>query len=166
MRKAVFLDRDGVINKVVMRKGKICSPRTVREFEWEDGVEQAVSMLKQYGYLVIVATNQPDIARSRMTRISLDTMTEKIYRSLSVDSVWVCPHDDTDGCGCRKPKPGMLLDAARVYGIDCGDSFMVGDTWKDMETGRAAKCKTILLDRPYNQRAVCHYRVKNLLSAV
>jgi N-acetyl-alpha-D-muramate 1-phosphate uridylyltransferase len=162
----VFLDRDGVINRVVMRDGSPCSPRTIEEFQWEDGVKEAVDKLRQLGLTVIVVTNQPDIARGKMARSELDAMTERIYSSLRVHSVCICPHDDADGCRCRKPQPGMLLDAAKIWGIDCQGSFIIGDSWKDMEAGRAAGCRTILLDRPYNREASCEHRVRGLEQAV
>ena len=166
MSKAVFLDRDGVINKVVIRDGKICSPRTMEEFLWEDGIADAVATLRNEGFRVVVVTNQPDIARHKMSPLTLQAMSERIYHSFLVDSVFVCPHDDADNCDCRKPKPGMLLNASRMLGFDCRHSFMVGDSWKDMEAGRAAGCKTILLGRPYNANVTCDFRVDSLTEAV
>lgn len=166
MSRAVFLDRDGVVNKIVIREGKICSPRTMAEFKWEDGIGDAVATLKDDGFRIIIVTNQPDIARLKMSPLILDAMTERIYQSLRVDSVFVCPHDDPDGCECRKPKPGMLLYAAQLLGFSCRDSFIVGDGWKDMAAGWAAGCRTILLDRPYNCNVACDFRVASLSEGV
>ena len=162
----VFLDRDGVVNKVVMRNGRPFSPRTINEFEWTDGVKEYIERLKEHEFLIIVVTNQPDIAKGRLSRETLDAMTELIYSHLPVDSVWICPHDDGDNCDCRKPKPGMLLEAAKRWGIDCSHSFVVGDSWKDMEAGRAAGCTSIILDRTYNQAVTCDHRLPNLKEAV
>ena len=163
---AVFLDRDGVINKVMIRNRRPFSPRTISEFEWADGVKEALKGLKHHGFLLIVVTNQPDIARGKMSRESLDAMTEMIYSTMPIDAVWICPHDDGDCCNCRKPKPGMLLDAAKRWAIDCSRSFMVGDGWKDMEAGYATGCTTILLDRAYNQGVSCNHRLPGLKDAV
>lgn len=162
----VFLDRDGVINRVIMRNGWPCSPRTIQEFEWEDGIKEAMEMLKDHGLILIVVTNQPDIARRKMSMETLDAMTDRVYSEIPVDAVWICPHDDGDRCDCRKPKPGMLLDAAKRWHIDCGRSFMIGDGWKDMGAGQAAGCMNILLDLPYNQGVPCDYRLPDLKQAV
>ena len=165
-RRAVFLDRDGVLNRLVMRDGSPSSPRTIEEFEWEDGVVEAVERLKEYGFVNIVATNQPDIARGKMSEESLKAMTARVYSDIRIDEVRICPHDDADGCICRKPKPGMLLQAVKRWAINCSRSFMVGDSWKDMGAGRAAGCTTILLDRPHNQGVLCDYRLPGLKEAV
>lgn len=165
-RRAVFLDRDGVINKVVMRSGKPCSPRSMDEFKLEDGVEEAIVRLKEHFFIIIVVTNQPDIARKKITLDSLNVMLDRIYSELQIDAVWICPHDDIDGCNCRKPKAGMLIEAAEKWGIDLGCSFIIGDSWKDMEAGKTAGCATILLDRWYNQGVMCDYQTRNLEEAV
>jgi D-glycero-D-manno-heptose 1,7-bisphosphate phosphatase len=150
----------------VIRGDKPASPRAQEEFEWEDGVMEAVHRLKEYGFPLVVVTNQPDIARGKMATGALEAMTARVYASLPIDLVCICPHDDIDRCACRKPKPGMLLDAATLLGIDCRRSFMVGDSWRDMEAGRAAGCKTILLVRPYNRGVACDYQVQRLDEAV
>lgn len=160
------MDRDGVINRVLIRDGKVYSPRTLEEFEWEDGIEEAVKRLKEQGLIIIVVTNQPDIARGKMDQEDLKAMTAMINERLSVDAVSICPHDDRDECLCRKPKAGMLLEAGKQWGIDFRRSFMIGDSWKDMGAGQLSGCKTILLDRFYNQGVECDYRVQNLEEAV
>lgn len=164
--RAVFLDRDGVLNRVVMRHGKAASPRNIDEFIWEDEAIQALARLKHHGFTLIVVTNQPDISRGKMSQQALEAMSQRIFSQTSVDAVHICPHDDPDGCHCRKPKPGLLHQAARHWGIDFQQSFMVGDSWKDMAAGQAAGCLTILLDRPYNQGVACDYRVAKLEAAV
>ena len=115
-RKAVFLDRDGIINKVLIREGRVCSPRTIDEFEWVDGINEAIKRLKDKGFKIIVVTNQPDVARGKIAKEILMAMTELIYSTLAVDAVFVCPHDDADGCNCRKPSPGLILEASRQMG--------------------------------------------------
>jgi D-glycero-D-manno-heptose 1,7-bisphosphate phosphatase len=164
--KAVFLDRDGIINKVLIKEGKVCSPRTMAEFEWMDDIIESVKIFKEIGFKIIVVTNQPDIARGKMAKEILAAMTNLIYSTLMVDDVLVCPHDDLDGCNCRKPSPGLILEASGKWDVDCRQSFMIGDSWKDMSAGRAAGCTTILIDQYYNQGTEGHYRVKDLKGAV
>jgi len=162
----IFLDRDGVINRIIMRNGRPASPRTLEEFEWKSGVKDFVRQLNDHDLPVVVVTNQPDIARGKMTRSVLNAMTEMVYSAIPVDSILVCPHDDSNGCDCRKPKPGMLLDAAQIWNIDCERSFMIGDSWKDMQAGRSAGCMTILFDQPYNREVTCDFRVNNFQQAI
>ena len=163
---AVFLDRDGVINRVTVRNGHAYSPRSCREFEILNGVPAATARLRAARYRVVVVSNQPDIARNKLSPEDLEWMTDEIRRELAVDEVVVCPHDDDDGCTCRKPKPGMLLDSARRWDIDMASSYMIGDNWKDMVAGRAAGCRCILIDAVYNQDVTCEWRVHDLTEAV
>jgi len=164
--RAVFIDRDGVINKVVFRQGLPGSPRTLDEFILNDGIRQTTRELRDYGFRIIVVSNQPDVARGEITQGVLDLMTERMCGEIPIDNVYICPHDDIHQCSCRKPKPGMLLEAASRWEIDLSSSFIVGDTWKDMEGGKAAGCKTILLDALYNQDIQCDFRVNSLSEAV
>ena len=164
--KAVFLDRDGVINKVILWDGKPYSPRKYDEFVLNDGIRDAVCKMKELGYKTLVVSNQPDLARGKITQGVLDLMTERMCGEIPIDNVYICPHDDIHQCSCRKPKPGMLLEAASRWEIDLSSSFIVGDTWKDMQAGKAAGCKTILLDALYNQDVQCDIRVKSLSEAV
>ena len=164
--RAVFLDRDGVINKVVFRQGLPGSPHTLDEFILNGGVPQTIGKLKDYGFKIIVVSNQPDLARGKISQSTLDLMTQRIREEIEIDDVYICPHDDYHQCDCRKPKPGMLLEAASRWEIDLSSSFIVGDTWKDMEAGKAAGCKTILLDALYNQDIQCDFRVNSLSEAV
>lgn len=164
--KTVFLDRDGVINKVVFRDGKPVGPRLVSEFEIETGVDESLARLRAAGFKLFIVTNQPDVARGLLTQAALDIMTGKIMAQLAVDAVRVCPHDDRDRCSCRKPGPGMLLDLAREHDLDLTESWFIGDSWKDTMAGRAVGCETIILDRPYNQDAPADRRVGDLRQAV
>jgi D-glycero-D-manno-heptose 1,7-bisphosphate phosphatase len=151
VRAAVFLDRDGVINANILRDGKPVAPTQRDEFRLLPGVEDAVRRLKNAGYLVIVCTNQPDVATGRTARTALDAMHGLVREKLNVDDIKACFHTDNDGCDCRKPKPGMLLAAAREHGIDLAASYMVGDRWRDVAAGRAAGCRTIFVDHEYEQ---------------
>lgn len=163
--RAVFLDRDGVINKVIMRNGEPNSPRTREEFVLNEDAADVVQLLKSNGFLTIVVTNQPDIARGKLRREDLDWMLDQVRQHCRVDDILVCPHDDGDACSCRKPLPGMILNGARKWGIDLGQSFMIGDTWKDRDAARAADCRFILIDAPYNQAVECDLRVAGLRDA-
>jgi D-glycero-D-manno-heptose 1,7-bisphosphate phosphatase len=151
VKAAVFLDRDGVINANLERDGKPVAPTRIEEFHLLPGVEDAVRRLKGAGYLVIVCTNQPDVATGRTSRATLDIMHALVCEKLVVDDIKVCFHTDKDGCDCRKPKPGMLLAAAREYGIDLAASYMIGDRWRDVAAGRAVGCKTFFVDYGYQQ---------------
>jgi D-glycero-D-manno-heptose 1,7-bisphosphate phosphatase len=163
--RAIFLDRDGVINKIVMRDGKPTSPRDIREFEIEDGVAEALATLSAGGFRLFVVTNQPELARGLLTERSLRAMTKRFMTALPIEDARVCPHDSADGCACRKPQPGMLLDLGRSYDLSLRESYIVGDTWKDTEAGRGAGCQSIILDRPYNRADPADWRVPDLKRA-
>lgn len=164
--KSVFLDRDGVINKVLFRDGKPTPPWRFAEFKIETGVEQALRRLRRAGYRLFVVTNQPDVARGYLPADALRMMTEKLMETLDLDAIKVCPHDDDDGCACRKPRPGMLLELAHEHDLALADSYMIGDTWKDAMAAQAAGCKSITLDRPYNRDDPADRRVADLNEAV
>ena len=167
MRRTVFLDRDGVLNRAPVWNGKPESPTSVEEFEILPGVREACEMLHNSGFLLVVVTNQPDVTRGRQTRELVDTLHAALRKEVPVDDVRVCFHDDADGCDCRKPRPGLLLAAARSWQIDLGASFMVGDRWRDIDAGRAAGCRTVLIDYPYDEvlRQEPHWRAASLRDA-
>lgn len=148
-RRAVFVDRDGVINANMERDGRPVAPTTLEDFRLLPGVEDAVRRLRDAGLVVIVVTNQPDIATGRTTRATVEAMHALIRARLPVDDIRMCPHVDADHCACRKPKPGMILAAASERGIDLAASYVVGDRWRDIAAGRAAGCLTILVDNGY-----------------
>jgi D-glycero-D-manno-heptose 1,7-bisphosphate phosphatase len=150
-RPAVFLDRDGVINRSPVRDGKPYPPASVSELEILPGVPEAVAGLRAAGFVVIIATNQPDVAKGTQSREGVEAIHRRIVESVPVDEIRTCYHDDRDGCGCRKPRPGMLLDSAGKWSIDLGRSYMVGDRWRDISAGRAAGCRTILVGTGYGE---------------
>ena len=162
MRRAVFLDRDGVINQVLLKDGKPFSPREVSQLKILDNVSDFLMLSNRIGFVNIVVTNQPDIARGVLGRKTLDDMNSLLKKELAIDDIFVCPHDDSDNCCCRKPKPGMLLAAAEKWDIDLENSFLIGDQWKDIQAGKAAGCTTILLDYPYNQEVQADIRISNM----
>lgn len=152
LRRAVFLDRDGVINQAIVRDGKPYPPSDADHVVVLPGVPAALHSLKAAGYLLIVATNQPDVARGRQTREQVEAIHARLAEQLPIDDFRVCYHDDGDGCGCRKPKPGLMTDAARDHRIDLAASVMVGDRWRDVEAGQRAGCRTVFVDYGYAER--------------
>jgi len=152
LSRAVFLDRDGVLNDAVMRDGKPYPPASPEELRIADGAADAMARLKALGLPLIVVTNQPDVARGAQTGAAVDEIHEHLRRALPVDDFFTCFHDDADGCSCRKPKPGLILAAAARYGADLARSFLVGDRWRDVEAGAAAGCRTVWIDRGYRER--------------
>lgn len=153
LRRAVFLDRDGVLVKVIVRDGRPYSPSRLAEMEILPGVREALERLRREGFLLIVVTNQPEVARGTLTADALEQMHRDLRQALPLDDIRVCLHDDADECACRKPKPGMILAAARRHGVDLRRSFLVGDRWRDIEAGRAAGCATVLIEQHYCERA-------------
>lgn len=142
-RRAAFLDRDGVLNALVERDAAMASPRRLADFHVLPGTREAVERLHALGYLVLVVSNQPDVARGLLEPTVLAAMTERLRAEVALDEVRYCTHDDADGCACRKPKPGMLTDLATRWRVDLRASVVIGDSWKDLEAGRAAGCHTI-----------------------
>jgi D-glycero-D-manno-heptose 1,7-bisphosphate phosphatase len=167
MVKAVFLDRDGVINANLERDGRPVAPTCVAEFRILPGVEDAARRLKAAGFLLVVVTNQPDVANGLTTKATVEAMHAEVRSRLAVDDVAVCYHVDGDNCACRKPKPGMIQKAAQDHGIDLATSYLVGDRWRDVEAGRAAGCRTIFVDYgyPQDQPATPDKVVKSLAEA-
>jgi D-glycero-D-manno-heptose 1,7-bisphosphate phosphatase len=155
MRRAVFLDRDGVLNRTEVKGGAPRPPASVAELELLPGVEEALGLLAHEGLLLVVVTNQPDVARGAARKGDVEAIHRHLMGRLPLDAVFACYHDEADGCDCRKPKPGLLRAAAAEHGIDLATSFLVGDRWRDIEAGRAAGCVTLLLSRPYSQRERC-----------
>jgi D-glycero-D-manno-heptose 1,7-bisphosphate phosphatase len=150
--RAVFLDRDGVLNRAVARAGRPHPPASTAELRVADGAPEACEALRGAGFALIVVTNQPDVARRTQARAEVDAIHAELCRRVRVDDVYVCPHDDGDACGCRKPAPGMLLAAAERHGLDLATSFMVGDRWRDVEAGRRAGCRTVFIDHGWDER--------------
>jgi transaldolase len=151
MTRAVFLDRDGVLNHAVLRDGKPHPPADAASMTIVAGAADALLRLRERDFRLIVVTNQPDVARGTQQRGVVEAMNEKLRAALPVDEVVVCWHDG-DGCDCRKPKPGALLDAARRHGIDLAQSFMVGDRWRDIEAGQRAGVRCLFIDHGYRER--------------
>jgi D-sedoheptulose 7-phosphate isomerase len=155
-RRAVFLDRDGVINRAFVRDGKPFPPPTPQELEILPGVPEALRELKANGFQLLLVTNQPDVGRGKLSVQTLEAMHADLRAHLPLDDILVCCHTDQDNCDCRKPMPGMIIAAARKHNIDLAASFMVGDRWRDIDAGYNAGCKTILIDYGYSERPPDH----------
>jgi D-glycero-D-manno-heptose 1,7-bisphosphate phosphatase len=153
--RAVFLDRDGVINRAIVRDGRSYPPPSLEALEVLPRVNETLHRLHQAGFRLIVATNQPDVATGAQRREVVEAIHAHLRRTLPLDDIRVCYHVDADRCACRKPKPGMLLDAARAWGVELVESYMVGDRWRDVEAGRAAGCRTILVAGGFTEPEPC-----------
>jgi len=150
---------------VILRDGKPGSARYLSEFKLEPGVRAPLERLRKAGFKLFIITNQPDIARGLLSRQTLEQMNQRLIAQLPIEAVTVCPHDDSDECPCRKPRPGMLERLAAGTHVELGESFLVGDTWRDVRAARAAGCVAIILDRNYNRGDDADYRVGNLTEA-
>ena len=149
----MFLDRDGVLNEAVVRDGKPYPPANRASLRIFTGTAEALARLKERGYLLLVVTNQPDVARGNQKRETVEEINSRLRTELPLDDVLTCYHDDADDCDCRKPRPGLIRRAAQQHGIDLSRSYMIGDRWRDIDAGANAGCKTILIDRGYAERA-------------
>ncbi len=168
-KPAVFLDRDGVLNEAVVREGKPYPPDSAEDVRIVDGAAAALGRLKSRGLPLIVVTNQPDVARGTQSAEAVEAIHRRLREELPVDDFLSCFHDDADGCTCRKPKPGLILQGAARHGADPARSFLIGDRWRDIDAGKAAGCRTIWIDRGYRERgptAPPDARVTTLAEAV
>ncbi len=164
-RRAVFLDRDGVLVRPTIRDGYAYGPITLAELELLPGVAEPVRRLREAGYLAILATNQPGIARGVLDWPTLNEIHTRLKEAVPLDDIRVCPHTDADGCACRKPRPGMIVDAAARFDLDLGASYFIGDTDRDVEAALAAGVTPVLLDTYYNQGVGKALRVAGLSDA-
>lgn len=168
MTKAVFLDRDGVINKSYLVEEVPKPPRDVSEVEILPGVVEAIKKLQISGYELIIVTNQPDVARGQLTKNAVELIHNHLRNVTGIMHIYTCFHDNQDFCPCRKPKPGLITQAAQDLQITLKSSFMVGDRWSDIEAGYTAGCKCFLIDYQYenNSTKFPYRRVMSLPEAV
>ena len=164
----VFLDRDGVLNRAFPEDGTTRPPWNVDELELLPGVPEAIERLRAAGFALVVVTNQPDVARGRQTCTEVEAINRKLSRQLPIDDIFACFHDTRDGCDCRKPKPGMLLAAARKWNLDLPGGFLIGDRWSDVAAAQAAGCRGVLIETPFSQADRCtpDYRTTGIATAV
>jgi D-glycero-D-manno-heptose 1,7-bisphosphate phosphatase len=167
MKKAIFLDRDGVINAVKLTDGKPHPPKDINELILLPNVGKALEILKRAGYLLIVISNQPDVARGKIKVETVDDINQFLKELLLIDDIFTCYHDDDENCNCRKPKPGNILKAAKQYNINTKNSFMIGDRWRDIEAGKNSGCKTCFIEYNYQEKSPKNYdyKVKSLYDA-
>lgn len=151
-RPAVFLDRDGVLNQPIIREGRPYPPASLEELRIVPDAADALGRLIRAGFVLIVVTNQPDVARGAQERSTVDALNSALRASLPVEDFYTCFHDGADDCDCRKPKPGLLLRAAADRNLDLQRSFMIGDRWRDIDAGATAGCRTVLIDYHYQER--------------
>jgi len=149
MVRAVFLDRDGVINANLERNGKPVAPTSLADFQIFPGAADAVRRLKDAGFLIVVVTNQPDVRTGLTPKATMEAMHDEVRRQMPIDDFLICFHIDADNCACRKPKPGLILEAISKYDIDPASSYVVGDRWRDVFAGQAAGCRTIRIDHGF-----------------
>ena len=151
MKRAVFFDRDGVLNEAGVRDGVPHPPQSLAELRFVPGARQAVAAVREAGFVAIAITNQPDVARGHASQAGVEAIDEAVIATLGLDALYACFHDDADACDCRKPKPGLVRQAAAEHGIDLAASYFVGDRSKDVACGNAAGCVTIFIDRKYGE---------------
>ena len=168
-RPAIFLDRDGVINEAIVRDGKPYPPQTIADLVWVPRVKEALKLLRQEGFFLVIVTNQPDVGRGTLSQDAVESIHSHMQDVLLLDDVRVC-YDDGRKVNTinRKPGPGMILDAAREHDLDLSASYMIGDRWRDVEAGLDAGCTTIFIDYQYREslRRPPDYVVSSLWQAV
>lgn len=166
-RAAVFLDRDGVLNRARVRGGRPFPPASLAELEILDEAVTACALLREAAFVLVCVTNQPDIIRGAVNPWDVHAINAQVRDVLRLEAVMTCPHDESDNCDCRKPNPGLLLRAADEFGLELGASFMVGDRWRDVEAGKRAGCQTVFIDYNYaeQQPFAPHYTTRSVLDA-
>ena len=154
MYRAVFLDRDGVLNDTDVRNGKPYAPMRFEDFKILPGTFKALSSLKEMGFSLAVISNQPDVGNGKVKKETVEQMNTYLKSELPIDIIKVCYHTQTDGCECRKPKPSMILKAASDLQASLPHSYMIGDRSSDISAGKAEGCTTILIDKQYTEKII------------
>ena len=166
MKVAVFIERDGVLNQVRTERQNQVSPITMEDFQLNREAEPLLKKLKAAGLLLMVTTNQPGLSRGYQSRRELDRMHELLRATFALDDIFVCPHDETDGCSCRRPKPGLLVEAGFKWRLSLDHCFGISDKWQDAEAARAVNCTSLLLQSPWNGTARRDLVLPDLAAAV
>ena len=149
MKQGVFIERDGILNRVRVERQHQVSPLTLEEFHVDGAMVPLLAKLKAGGYELIATTSQPGLSRGYQSRRELERMHDLLRRTLPLDDILVCPHDETDRCPCRKPKPGLITEAGFKWHLDLDRSFVISDKWQDAEAARMAGCTSMLLQSPW-----------------
>src|SRR2546427_2736484 len=166
MKKVVFIERDGILNEVRHGPRQQISPLTMQEFIVKMERQPHIRALKEAGFVLIVTTNQPGLSRGYQSRRELDRMHDLLRSALGLDDLLVCPHDETDHCSCRKPKPGLLVEASFKWHLDLEQSFVISDKWQDAEAARAAGCTSMLVQSPWVARVHHDFILPGLAAVV
>ena len=149
MKQGVFIERDGILNQVRVEGQHQVGPLTLEELRINKAAVPLLTKLKMSGLLLIATTNQPGLSRGYQNRRELDRMHDLLRKTFVLDDMLVCPHDETDRCPCRKPKPGLLVEAAFKWHLDLDRSFVISDKWQDAEAARTAGCTSLLVHSPW-----------------
>ncbi len=166
--KAIFLDRDGVVNEVVYHNNipKPSSPWNITEFKLIKNIQKNLETLSHMGFLLFIISNQPDIARGNIQKGTTEKINKILYEKLPITDIKICPHDYYHHCTCRKPKPGMIFELTKKWNIDLKQSFLIGDSWKDVQAAKNANINHFLIGKPYNTQVNTKHRIKNLEEAI
>lgn len=166
--KAFFFDRDGILNKAIMKDNKPFSPRSIKELVLNLELVEFIEKLKEKEFKIIIITNQPDIKYGKLNRYTLNIINSVIKKKFLIDDILICDHGKYENCECRKPKPGLLKKASEKWNIDLNKSYLIGDRWKDIEAGTIMGCNTIFIDYNYNEiKPKCYsYKFKNISSMI
>ena len=166
MKEAVFIERDGVLNEVRVERQQPVSPLTLEDFRVNREAIPLLKTLKAAGLLLMATTNQPGISRGYQSRRELDRMHELLRATFALDDILVCPHDATDGCSCRRPQPGLLVEAGFKWRLNLDHCFVISDKWQDAEAARAVGCTSLLLKSPWNGAVRPNFMLPDLATAV
>jgi len=166
MKQAVFIERDGVLNAVRVEKQQQVTPLTLEDFKLHEDAAPLLKKLKAAGLILIATTNQPGLSRGYLSRRELDRMHERLRKVFPLDEILVCPHDETDRCPCRKPKPGLLTEAAFKWHLNLDHSYVISDKWQDAEAARIAGCTSLLLESPWVGKVHRDFLLPNLAAIV
>ncbi|MBI3417858.1 MAG: HAD-IIIA family hydrolase [Verrucomicrobia bacterium] len=150
MKPAVFIERDGLLNRLLVERRQPRSPLSLEEFQINQAVVEPLQAIQAAGFMLIATTNQPGLSRGTLRRHELDHMHALLQRTFNLDGILLCPHDENDACPCRKPKPGLLLEAAFKWHLDLEHCFVVSEMWQDAQAAHVAGCTSLLIRSPWN----------------
>ena len=166
MKRAVFIERDSILNEVRSGPKQQIPPMGLEDFKIISEAAEPLKKLKAVGFVLIATTNQPGLSRGDQSRRELDRMHDMLRRSFPLDDIMLCPHDEADQCPCRKPRPGLLIEAAFKWHLNLDHSFVVSDKWQDAEAARSAGCTSLLVNSPWIKQVHRDFVLPNLGSIV